>query len=156
MRSRRFVSESLSHGALTLGALLVLVVIGCSSKVITKRTRYEVARVDTIHGVSYPYSFTRAIDLRNAGLYEAAAYDYVILFPEYKDSVVHAMLAMDQQLEADHDSNNAVWYLKQSVAGEAMHDPQVWHDGKLDQKAINKRYEYVDELLYSLRQYGLK
>lgn len=114
------------------------------------------AREDTIHGVSFPYTFTRAVDLRNAGLYEAAAYDYVMLFPDFKDSVVHAVLSMSQQLEADHDSNTAVWYLKQSVGGEAMNDPEVWHDGKLDQKAIQKRYEYVDELLYRIRQYGLK
>ncbi len=139
-----------------LGLLAFVLANGCSSKVISKRVHYDVARVDTIHGVSYPYSFTRATDLRTAGLYEAAAYDYVMLYPDFKDSVVHAMLSMDQELQAVHDSNTAIWYLKQSVGGEAMHDPDVWHDGKLDQKAIQKRYEYVDALLYDLRQYGVK
>ena len=121
-----------------------------------KRVHYEIVRFDSIHGISYPYTFERATDLRTAGMYEPAAYDYVMLYPDFRDSVVHACLSMDQELIANHDSNSTVYYLKQCVVGEAMHDPEVWHDGKLVQKAIDKRYVWVDGLLHDLKQYGIQ
>ncbi len=156
LTASRTLLQTLTGQCRLLSLLVLVIACGCSSKVIEKRVHYDVARVDTIHGVSYPYTFNRALDLRNAGLYEAAAYDYVMLYPDFKDSVVHACLSMDQQLETEDDLNNVAWFLKQSVVGEAMHDPEVWHDGRLDKKVIHNRYEVVDELLYSLLQYGVK
>ena len=129
---------------------------GCSSKTIEKKVHYDVARVDTIHGMAYPYEFTRARDLLDNQFYEAAAYDYIILYPTSPDSAVHEAMKMQAVLEADHAPHNVVWYLKQCLATEAMQDPEYAKDGAVIDLIRKRRYTAADELLYALQQYGIK
>lgn len=129
---------------------------GCSSKVVQKKAHYEVVKVDTIHGISYPYDFSRARDLLDNGLYEAAAYSYVMLYPTSPDSTVHECLKMAAVLEADHALHSLVWYLKQSLGTEAIQDPEYFKNGTVNDAAVKKRYESVNELVYALQQYGVK
>ena len=146
-----------------IGLLCVLAVavwigsttIGCSSRVADKKA-YSVARVDTVHGIAYPYEFTRARDLTDNGLYESAAYDYIILYPQFKDSVVHECLRMDSVLQVNHSKKSVTYYLKQCLVTDLVQDPDVFHDSAADPAAVHKLYGWVAALLDDLSEYGIK
>jgi hypothetical protein len=129
--------------------------VGCSSRVADKKA-YSVARVDTIHGIAYPYEFTRARDLIDNGLYESAAYDYLMLYPQFKDSVVHECLRMDSVLQVNHVKKSVTYYLKQCLVSDLPQDPDVFHDSAADPAAVHKLYTWDAALLDDLAEYGIK
>ncbi|MEO6939096.1 MAG: hypothetical protein ABI444_03015 [Candidatus Kapaibacterium sp.] len=133
---------------------------GCSSTqdIHKGAVKYDIAKIDTNHGLGYPYEFNRAFDLRKAKLFEPAAYVYINLYPKFKDSVVHQCIEMEDEVRAFDTNYSVPYYIRQSLATEGLQDPEIVNHKtmQVNKPALSVRYKWADGLLEDLYQYGIK
>lgn len=121
------------------------------------KVRYEVVKLDTNRGFSYPVDFNRARDLRKAEMFAEAAYIYILLYTDYHDSVINESIAMASEIKAIDSAQSVAYYFQQAIGKEMILDPDVRvRGGEINQKEMKKRYTWASELMNELAMKGIR
>jgi hypothetical protein len=147
----------------TLGSCTAEEVIPKKQTIVTVDSLVEeeflgpITRVDSAHGYGYPFTFERARLLRRGKMFIPAAYIYIHLWPNHKDSTVAEAMRMAREARAEDSTKLGSWYFQQAIGTEMLMDHTIRPpDGKINQVEMKKRYEWSSELINALNVRGVR
>ena len=141
--------------ALTFGAAILE---SCTKEVfVRRRFTGQIYKIDSNRSWAYPIEFDRARDLRGAEMFTEAAYIYILLYNNWKDSVVNESVRMADEILLIDSNRSVTRYFQEALGQEVMLDPEVKpKEGPLDQKEMKKRMTSSSELMNALNARGYK
>lgn len=148
----------LSRRILTVISLLAIAQSCTPIEDMSKKTvRYEVVKLDPKRGYGWPFEFNRARDLRAAQMFIPAAYVYIHLYPNWKDSVISEAMRMASDVHTFDSTVPLSHYFQQAVGTEMMQDPDIFQGaGKLNRPALDTLYRWTSEILNELNARGVR
>ena len=115
------------------------------------------AVADVVGGALAQQGCTPVLCTRTVGGFTEAAYVYIMLYPNWRDSVINESVRMAGEIQAIEDTQPVSWYFQQALGKELMLDPDVRKRGEpMNQKEMKKRMTWSSELMNELATKGIR